>query len=113
MCDDEGIHSQRMPLVERGVIRNSLYDLETAGHANTRSTGNANRNLNRLPSPGISVTIMSKGDTSLNDMLAYTKSGIVVKRLLGTGQSNILGGDFNTNVLLEYRVEKGKIIGRL
>ena len=49
----------------------------------------------------------------MNDMLADTKSGIAVKRLLGAGQSNILGRDCNANALLRYRGEKGKIIGSL
>ena len=113
MCDDEGVPTQRMPLIDQGVISNFLYDLQTAGQSNTQSTGNAHRSLNSLPSPGVSVTVMSGGDTSFNDMIADTKNGIVVERLLGAGQSNILGGDFNANVLLGYRVEKGKIVGRL
>ena len=39
--------------------------------------------------------------------------GLVVERLLGAGQSNILGGDFNANVLLGYKVEGGQIRGRV
>ena len=29
------------------------------------------------------------------------------------GQSNILGGDFNANVLLGYRIEDGNVTGRV
>ena len=29
------------------------------------------------------------------------------------GQSNILGGDFNANVLLGYRIDGGKVTGRV
>ena len=46
-------------------------------------------------------------------MIADIQDGIVVERLLGAGQSNILAGEFNANVLLGYRIEKGKITGRL
>ncbi|MCJ7744158.1 MAG: TldD/PmbA family protein, partial [Dehalococcoidales bacterium] len=38
-CDDEGVPSQRTPLVEQGVVTNFLYDLQTAALARTRSTG--------------------------------------------------------------------------
>ena len=36
-----------------------------------------------------------------------------MERLLGAGQSNILGGEFNANVLLGYKVEAGKVVGRV
>ena len=32
---------------------------------------------------------------------------------MGAGQSNILGGDFNANVLLGYRIKGGCVIGRV
>jgi len=113
MCDDEGVPSKAMPLIDKGVISNFLYDLQTAGQAKTHSTGNAHRGLGSLPSPGVSVTVVSEGEASFEDMVSSIKDGIVVERLLGAGQSNILGGDFNANVLLGYRIENGKITGRL
>ncbi|MEE8518258.1 MAG: metallopeptidase TldD-related protein, partial [Dehalococcoidia bacterium] len=39
--------------------------------------------------------------------------GLIVEALLGAGQSNILGGDFNANVLLGFKVERGKVAGRV
>ena len=113
MCDDEGVPSARMPLVNKGVVSNFLYDLQTAGQAGTKSTGNSHRSLNSLPSPGVSVSLVSQGDVSFQEMIADIKDGIVVERLLGAGQGNTLSGDFNANVLLGYRVKNGKITGRL
>jgi PmbA protein len=57
--------------------------------------------------------VVSEGEASFEEMVSSIKDGIVVERLLGAGQSNILGGDVNANVLLGYRVENGKISGRL
>ena len=113
MFDDEGVPSRRMPLIDQGIISNFLYDLQTAGQAGTESTGNAHRGLNSLPSPGISVSVISPGNTSFHDMVSEIDDGIIVESLLGAGQSNILSGDFNANVLLGYRIENGKIAGRL
>ena len=48
-----------------------------------------------------------------DDMIANVKLGLVVESLLGAGQTNVLGGDFSANVLLGYRVENGKIVGRV
>ena len=41
------------------------------------------------------------------------KEGLVIEQLMGAGQGNILGGDFSGNVLLGYKVESGKIVGRV
>ena len=113
MCDDEGMPTRKLPLVDKGVVTTFLYDLQTAAQAGTESTGSAHRGLNTLPSPGSSVIIVDEGDTSYQDMIGDTKAGLVVERLLGAGQSNILGGDFNANVLLGYRIEDGSVIGRV
>ncbi|MCE2464186.1 MAG: hypothetical protein J4F46_09845 [Dehalococcoidia bacterium] len=50
---------------------------------------------------------------SYQDMIRGIKDGLVVEHLLGAGQSNILGGDFNANVLLGYRIENGEVTGRV
>ena len=46
-------------------------------------------------------------------MVKDIKEGIIVERLLGAGQGNVLAGDFNANVLLGYRVSHGKVVGRV
>ena len=111
-CDDEGIASQRTPLIEKGVVANFLYDLQTAALAHTRSTGNGDRGRG-LPAPSASAFIIAPGKTTFNEMVNDIKEGLVIEQLLGAGQGNILGGDFSGNVLLGYKVENGKIIGRV
>ena len=37
----------------------------------------------------------------------------MVEQLMGATQGNVLGGDFSGNVLLGYKVEDGKIVGRV
>jgi PmbA protein len=43
--DDEGVPARRTPLVEGGIARQFLYDLQTAGLAGTHSSGSAHRSL--------------------------------------------------------------------
>ncbi|MBI4267635.1 MAG: TldD/PmbA family protein [Chloroflexi bacterium] len=112
-CDDEGIPSQRIPLIESGTVSNFLYDLQTAGLANTRSTGSGRRGRGGLPSPSPSAFIITPGKTPFDEMVADIKEGLVVEQLMGATQGNVLGGDFSGNVLLGYKVEHGKIIGRV
>ena len=111
--DDEGIPTRITPLIENGVARNFIYDLKTAAQAGAESTGNASRGAGSLPSPSTSVISITEGDMSFEDMVADMKEGLVVERFLGAGQTNILAGDFSGNVLLGYKVENGRMVGRV
>ncbi len=111
--DDEGIPTRITPLIENGVARNFIYDLKTAAQAGAESTGNASRGAGSLPSPSTSVISIAEGDMSFEDMVADMKEGLVVERFLGAGQTNILAGDFSGNVLLGYKVENGRMVGRV
>jgi PmbA protein len=111
--DDEGVPSRRMALIDRGVAANFLYDLQTAGLAGKVSTGSGERGLGSLPAPSSGVLLVGEGDTTLDAMIADIGEGLIVEGLLGAGQSNILGGDFNANVLLGYKIENGQVVGRV
>jgi PmbA protein len=112
-CDDEGIPSQIVPLVEHGVVSDFIYDLQTAGLAGTRSTGSGDRVGASLPSPSISNLMVQTGSTSFEEMVRGLDEGLVVEQLMGATQTNVLGGDFSGNVLLGYKVEKGEMVGRV
>jgi PmbA protein len=112
-CDDEGIPARKTILIEKGVVTSFLYDLQTAGLAGTSSTGNGRRGGSSLPSPSPNAFIITPGDTTFDEMVADIKEGLVVEQLMGASQGNVLGGDFSGNVLLGYKIENGKIAGRV
>jgi PmbA protein len=112
-CDDEGVPSQRTPLIEKGVVANFLYDLQTAALAGKRSTGHGSRSRGGLPSPSPSAFIIAPGQATFEEMVGDMKEGLVIEQLMGAGQGNVLGGDFSGNVLLGFKVENGKIVGRV
>ena len=112
-CDDEGVPSQRTPLIEQGTVTSFLYDLQTAALAHTQSTGNGSRSRGGLPAPSPSAFIIAPGSTTFDEMVNDIKEGLVIEWLMGAEQGNILGGDFSGNVLLGYKVENGKIVGRV
>lgn len=111
--DDEGVASRVVPLVDRGIVRNFMYDLQTAGLARTQSTGSAGRSLTTQPAISPSSLVFGEGETSFEDMVKGIKEGLVVEELMGAGQGNIMGGDFSGNVLLGYKIENGEIVGRV
>ncbi len=112
--DDEGIEMKRVPLVEKGEIKNFYYDLQTAGRVGVESTGNGLRASSQSePAPGISNLVMQEGKVSFSEMIKDIKEGIIIDQVLGLGQGNIISGAFSNNVQLGYKIEKGKIVGRV
>lgn len=111
--DDEGVVSQRLSLVEEGVLQRFLYDLQVGGMAGVPSTGSAHRGVSTLPAPGISALVVKPGTVPYADLLADIQEGVVVEEMLGATQGNVLGGDFGGNVLLGFKIERGKIVGRV
>ncbi len=113
ICDDEGVAARRTPLFESGVLKNYIYDLQTAGIMNAESTGNGTRSFASQPSPGNSNVIVEIGDMKFENMIKDMKNGILVDQVLGGGQSNVLAGEFSVNIDLGYLVENGEIVGRV
>ena len=111
--DDEGVPSRRVTLVEQGVVRAFLYDLQTAGLAGRESTASAQRGLATQPAIAPSALVFAPGTLSFDELLRDIDEGVVVEQVIGAGQGNAIGGDFSGNVVLGYKVERGRIAGRV
>ena len=112
--DDEGTPHRRTRLIENGVVEEFLYDLQTAAEAGAESTGSGQRaNARSQVRPGMSAFVLDEGQVTFEEMLAGMDEGLVVEELIGANQGNLLAGDFGGNVLLGFKVEKGKIVGRV
>ena len=113
-CDDEGMPSERLLLIKSGVVSHFFYDLQTAASARVRSTGSGRRaGGTGQVQPAISSLVIEEGDIPFQSMVEDVKEGLIVEQLIGADQGNVLGGDFGGNVLLGYKVENGRIIGRV
>ena len=104
--DGEGVPHQGTPLIEDGVVKNFLYDLDTAGRAGTKTTGNG---------IGCSPTnlLIKEGDTPYEEIVKNIKEGLLVHNVLGLGQGNPVSGEFSVNVHLGYKIDNGEIVGRV
>jgi len=117
--DDEGTLSRRLPLVERGVVRAFIYDLETAARAGTRSTGHGTRGTFGKPVADYSNMIVGSGKEGEGasevggGLIGRVTDGLVIDELIGVGQGNVIGGAFSHPVALAYRIERGEITGRV
>jgi PmbA protein len=111
--DDEGIATRRQHLFESGVVRCFMADLQTAGLLGLKPAGHGFRSYSSRPSPGGTNSIVAAGDTSLDEMIAGIQRGLIVEQTLGSGQSNVLAGEFSVNVDLGFLIEDGKLQGRV
>ena len=127
--DDEGVPSAPVALVERGVVRGFVYDLETAARAAARSTGHGRRGVFGKPQIRYTNLIVGDGPRPTPDapgrgswdvgralgggLIADIQDGLIVDDLIGVGQGNVIGGGFSHPVGLAYRVQRGEITGRV
>jgi len=111
--DCEGVPVRPLPIIEKGVLKSYLLDLRTASLLKSETTGHGYRGYGSQPAPSSSNTVVSTGSDSTRDMIAGMERGVIVDQVLGSGQSNVLAGEFSVNVSLGLLVEDGKIGGRV
>jgi len=112
-ADNEGVPTRPTLLLEKGVLKSYLLDLQTAGLLGMQPTGHGYRSYASRPSPSRSNLVVGSGTDSYQDMMAGLERGLIVDQTLGSGQSNLLAGEFSVNVALGFLVEGGKIKGRV
>ena len=111
--DDEGVPTSKKNLVDQGIVQQFYWDRRWAARQGIESTGNGFRGGISRPSPSLANVCLTLGQTSVEELIAGIDEGIIVDQVLGAGQSNILAGEFSVNIDLGYKVEQGKIVGRV
>jgi TldD protein len=107
--DDEGTPSERVLLVDKGILAGYLYDRLSAMRGGVRSTGNGRReSYQHRPIPRMSNTFIAPGNASPEEVVKSTQSGLFVKKM-GGGQVNTVTGDFVFDVQEGYKIEHGTI----
>lgn len=111
--DDEGVPTSKKSLIDQGIVKQFYWDRRWAARQGIESSGNGFRGGISRPSPSLANVCLSPGQTSVSDLIASMDEGIIVDQVLGAGQSNVLAGEFSVNIDLGYKVERGKIVGRV
>jgi len=107
--DSEGTKAEKVILIEKGVLKNYLYDNYTASIDNARSNGHGRRQSYKYPPiPRMGITFLASGRYDPNEIISMLDRGILVKKM-GGGEVNTSNGDFVFEVEEGYWVEKGKI----
>jgi len=108
--DAEGVPQQKTLIVEKGILRNYIYDNYTAKKEGLESTGNADR-AGYLSTPTVNATNfhIMPGNKSQEKLVNETGDGLIVYFLQGAHTSNPANGDFSVVAAPSWKIEKGEV----
>ncbi|MCX8153848.1 MAG: TldD/PmbA family protein [Candidatus Bathyarchaeota archaeon] len=108
--DGEGAPHQKTLLIEKGILRNFLYDNYTAKKENKASTGNAVR-AGYLSTPFIESTNFHiiPGEATAEELISEVDDGLIIYYLQGAHSSNPVSGEFSVVATPAWKIKKGEI----
>ncbi|MFC1705600.1 TldD/PmbA family protein [Planctomycetota bacterium] len=105
--DDEGTATRRTVIIENGVLRSYLHNLETAAHFGVEPTGNARAwQYSNEPIIRMRNTYLEPRDHTVEEMIDGIKDGYYLKGA-GGGQADA-NAEFMFATLEAYRIRDGK-----
>lgn len=117
---DEGVVSFRKPIIENGVLRQYLSNLEYAARLGLTDGSNGFRDgqsSSGLPSAETRISstnlVMAPGTTPWGELLGGMDRGILLLQSWDCWSGNLLNGDISGSIHLGFWVENGKIAGRV
>jgi len=111
--DSEGTLAKRKVLVEKGVLKEFMHNLETASRMNAEPNGSARaETYQNLPIVRMSNTYIAPGDWTFEEIIEDTKKGIYAKGSV-YGYVNTARGQFMFKPEEAYMIEKGELTSLL
>ena len=125
--DEEGIPSQKVTLIEEGVLKAFVYDTFYGAMEKKRPTASGMRsafavgvssfpgkNYNGEPIPVPRNPYIVPGDWKRDEIIEDTKNGLLVRRFHYTRLTNPTRGDFTSVLRMGlYSVKRGEVAGAL
>jgi PmbA protein len=107
--DGEGVPQQKTVVMEKGVLKNFLYDNYTAKKEGKQSTGNASR-AGYLSTPNVEATNFHilPGTTSADQLMREVDDGLLIYYLQGAHSSNPVSGEFSVVATPAWKIKKGE-----
>ncbi|MFW9993143.1 MAG: TldD/PmbA family protein [Candidatus Odinarchaeota archaeon] len=116
--DDEGSASKRTALIDKGVLKNFLFDHSQARKAGVEPTGNAARGIGHsprsytnLPAIGSRDRIIRPGTKTQAELIAEVDNGLLIGYPAGIFLSNPMTTDFTIFPTRVLGIKNGEITG--
>lgn len=105
--DEEGRPTKRTKLIVNGVLKSYLHNTSTAKKFKAKPTGNAG-----LIYPRPWNIVLSRGDSTLNEMIEEVRKGLYITNCWYTRFANYRTGDFSTIPRDGmFEIKNGEIVG--
>jgi len=106
--DDEGIPSQKTTIIENGVLRNYLHNLETSSRMSVPPNGHGRASSSSSkPQVRMGFTYIEPRDWEIDELIEDTKNGILCEDFL-YGYTNPTTGNFQFKCKFSYKIENGE-----
>jgi TldD protein len=105
--DDEGIPAQKTVIIEKGILRNFLHNIETASRMSIMPNGHGRANsCTANPQVRMGFTYLEPLDWELDEMIEDTKVGILCEDFQ-YGYTDATTGNFQFKCKFSYKIENG------
>ncbi|MFQ5440112.1 MAG: TldD/PmbA family protein [Nitrosopumilaceae archaeon] len=107
--DDEGVQTQKTPLIEKGILKNHMQNREIASIFDEKPTGNMRAtNYSFVPLIRMACTCIGAGDWEVDEMIKEVKNGYLVSNMK---IPSIDMKRYNWSISCQYaqRIENGEI----
>jgi PmbA protein len=113
--DGEGVPCQKTVVIDKGVLKNFLYDNYTANKVGAESTGNASRAglapYASTPVLEASNFTFKRGSRTAEELVGEVDDGLLVFGVQGAHSSNPESGEFSVVATPVWKIEDGEVAG--
>lgn len=107
LVDGEGIVTAPLKVIEKGVLKSWLYNLESSGRAQHSATGNGSRGFTGGVGTQWSNMIVSPGTTTLEEMEQKYPRLLLINQLEGASGCSAVSGELSIGAQ-GHLIEEGK-----
>lgn len=108
IIDSEGVPTQKFNVIENGILKSYLYNLESAQKDGVVSTGNGMRSYTGKAGTGFHNLIVPKGERSKAEILQDLDKCLLVTKFEGSGIRSAISGEISLGCQ-GFLYEKGKL----
>jgi TldD protein len=106
--DDEGIPSQKTTIIENGILKNYLHNLETSSRMCVTPNGHGrSSSFSSRPQVRMGFTFLEPGDWSTQEIIKDTKNGIFCEDFQ-YGYTDSTTGNFQFKCKFSYKIVNGE-----
>lgn len=111
--DDEGVEAGDTVIIEKGVLKRGMADSVSADYLGCRPTGNGRReSFSRKAYTRMTNTIFEPGESSVDDMIASVKYGMLLTQA-SSGMEDPKNWGIQCMVSMAQEIVDGKLTGKV